>query len=67
MVQRIVRKKRFMKLQKQRSREVNGKEYYRWTVVIPTGKVRELKWDVGQELDGKVVQRKLILTPKVKS
>ncbi len=56
-----------MKLQKQRSREVNGKEYYRWTVVIPTGKVRELKWDVGQELDGKVVQRKLILTPKVKS
>ncbi|MFZ0222285.1 MAG: hypothetical protein WCC17_04995 [Candidatus Nitrosopolaris sp.] len=56
-----------MKLQKQRTREVNGKKYYRWTVVIPTEKVQELKWQAGEELDGKVVQRKLILTPKTKS
>jgi hypothetical protein len=46
---------------------VNGKEYYRWTVVIPTEKVQELKWDAGQELDGKVVRDKLILTPKATS
>ena len=56
-----------MKLQKQRTREVNGKEYYRWTVVIPTEKVQELKWHAGQELDGKIVLDKLILTPKAKS
>jgi hypothetical protein len=53
-----------MKLQKQRTREVNGKEYYRWAVIIPTEKIQELRWDAGQELDSKVVQRKLILTPK---
>ncbi|MFZ0221489.1 MAG: hypothetical protein WAM42_07325 [Candidatus Nitrosopolaris sp.] len=41
-----------MKLQKQRTREVNGKEYFRWTVVIPIEKVHELKWNVGQELFG---------------
>jgi hypothetical protein len=56
-----------MKLQKQRTREVNGKEYYRWTVVIPTEKVQELKWHPGQELDGKIVRDTLILTPKTKS
>ncbi|MFY9868817.1 MAG: hypothetical protein WAK17_03785 [Candidatus Nitrosopolaris sp.] len=39
-----------MKLQKQRTREVNGKEYFRWTVVIPIE--NELKWNVGQELFG---------------
>jgi hypothetical protein len=56
-----------LKLQKQRSREVNGKKYYRWTVVIPTEKVQELKWHAGQELDSKIVWDKLILTPKAKS
>jgi hypothetical protein len=56
-----------MKLQKQRTREVNGKEYFRWTVVIPTENVQELKWNAGQELDSKIVRNKLILTPKTKS
>ena len=39
-----------MRLQKQKTREVKGKEYFRWTVVIPPAKVRELGWKEGQEL-----------------
>jgi hypothetical protein len=46
-----------MKLQKRRS--VRD----RLTVVITT----KFKWDAGQESDGRVVLRKLILTPKTKS
>lgn len=39
-----------MRLQKQKTREVKGKEYFRWTVVIPPGEVKDLGWEEGQEL-----------------
>lgn len=39
-----------MRLQKQKTREVNGKEYFRWTVVIPPDEVEKLGWEEGDEL-----------------
>ena len=53
-----------MRLQKQRSREVKGKEYYRWTVVIPPEKVEELKWQEGAELEPEVKSGNLIIRKK---
>ena len=50
-----------MRLQKQKTREVKGKDYFRWTVVIPPEKVKELDWDEGIELDAKVRDDKLVL------
>jgi hypothetical protein len=50
-----------MRLQKQKTRELKGKDYYRWTVVIPPEKVKELNWNEGIELDAKVKDDKLIL------
>ncbi|MGP8125554.1 MAG: hypothetical protein ACLQEQ_06785 [Nitrososphaerales archaeon] len=52
-----------MRLQKQRSREVKGKEYYRWTVVIPPEKIKELGWKEGEELNGLVEKKGLTLVP----
>jgi hypothetical protein len=51
-----------MRLQKQKTRELKGKDYYRWTVVIPPEKVKELNWNEGIELDAKIKDDKLILT-----
>jgi len=53
-----------LKLQKQRSREVKGKEYYRWTVVIPPEKIAELKWDEGADLSPEVKNGSLIIKKK---
>jgi hypothetical protein len=53
-----------MKLQKQKTREVKGKEYHRFTVIIPPDTVDELKWQVGEELEGRVVGEKLVIKPK---
>ncbi len=56
-----------MKLQKQRTREVKGKEYHRWTVVIPQEQVRQLGWKEGQELESSVEKESLtIRRPKKK-
>jgi antitoxin component of MazEF toxin-antitoxin module len=40
---------------------VKGKEYFRYTVVIPPAKVKELKWKEGQELRQKVKGKKLVI------
>ena len=56
-----------MKLQKQRTREVKGKEYHRWTVIIPPEKVRELGWKEGDDLDGYVEGEKLVLSQNKKN
>jgi formylmethanofuran dehydrogenase subunit D len=54
-----------MRLQKQRSREVKGKEYFRWTVVISPNDVKKLGWDEGEELSANVRQGRLVLaSPK---
>ena len=39
-----------MRLQKQKTREVKGKEYFRWSVVIPPDEIEELGWKEGEEL-----------------
>lgn len=50
-----------MRLQKQRTREVKGKEYFRWTVVIPPNEIEELGWKEGQELAPKREGKKLVI------
>ena len=52
-----------MKLQKHGSRKVDGKEYFKWTVVIPPSEVEELGWKEGTELESKTVKDKLLLKP----
>jgi bifunctional DNA-binding transcriptional regulator/antitoxin component of YhaV-PrlF toxin-antitoxin module len=53
-----------MRLQKQKTREVKGKEYFRWTVVIPPKEVEELGWKEGDELEPLKEGRKLVIEPK---
>jgi len=50
-----------MRLQKQKTREVNGKKYFRWTVVIPPKRVKELGWNEGVELESKTKKGRLVL------
>jgi hypothetical protein len=52
-----------MRLQKQKTREVKGKEYFRWTVVIPPKEVESLGWTEGTELESKTEKDKLSLKP----
>lgn len=47
-----------MRLQKQKTREINGKEYFRYAVIIPPSKVKELGWKDGQVLKQKLVIEK---------
>jgi formylmethanofuran dehydrogenase subunit D len=39
-----------LRLQKQKTREVKGKEYFRYSVVISPEDVKELGWEEGEEL-----------------
>lgn len=55
-----------MRLQKQKTREVKGKEYFRWSVVIPPEEVKELGWKEGAELEPKRDGKKLVIEPKDK-
>ena len=50
-----------MRLQKQKTREVNGKEYFRWTVVIPPDEVEKLGWEEGDELRTNRKGNKLVI------
>jgi bifunctional DNA-binding transcriptional regulator/antitoxin component of YhaV-PrlF toxin-antitoxin module len=50
-----------VRLQKQKTRVVNGKKYYRWSVVIPPKRVEELGWNEGTELESKTKKGRLIL------
>jgi len=49
-----------LRLQKQKTREIKGKEYFRWTVVIPPGTVKELGWKEGAELKHRIKAKKLV-------
>ena len=53
-----------MKLQKQKTREVKGKEYFRWTVVIPPDTVKRLDWNEGTELQPDVSREGLVIKKK---
>lgn len=50
-----------MRLQKQKTREVNGKVYFRYTIVVPPSKVKELGWKEGQVLKQKLKGKKLVI------
>lgn len=54
-----------MKLQKQLSRKVEGKEYPKWVVTIPPEKIKEVGWKEGTELDVDVKENKITLKPKI--
>jgi hypothetical protein len=57
-----------VRLQKHKSREVDGKEYFKWTVVIPPKEVEDLGWAEGVELESKTEKDKLLLKPtRIKS
>ncbi len=40
---------------------MNGKEYFRWAVVIPPKKIVELGWDEATELESKTKKGRLVL------
>ena len=52
-----------MKLQSQVNRHVEGKEYRKFSVVIPNEVVDSLGWERGQELVYEVKGRTLTLKP----
>jgi hypothetical protein len=51
----------WMKLQKHGSRKVKGKEYFKWTVVIPNEQLEKLRWHEGEELVAETKGDQLIL------
>jgi hypothetical protein len=50
-----------MRLQKHGSRKVEGKEYFKWTIVIPPEEVKALGWKEGEELRPKREGKKLVI------
>jgi antitoxin component of MazEF toxin-antitoxin module len=50
-----------VKLQKTVSREVEGKEYYKWLIIIPPENIEKLHWKDGEELESKVKDDDLII------
>jgi antitoxin component of MazEF toxin-antitoxin module len=53
-----------MKLQKQLSRKVEGKEYSKYVVTIPPKQIEEAGWKEGTELEAVVKDGKIVLRPK---
>ncbi len=53
-----------MRLQKQLSRRVKGKEYPKYVVVLPPDTVKQAGWKEGQELEILVRDGKMMLRPK---
>ena len=50
-----------MRLQKNKTRKVKGKEYFKWSVVIPPEEVEGLGWKEGEELKPKREGKKLVI------
>lgn len=55
-----------MKLQKQLSRKVKGKEYPKWVVTISPEKIKKVGWKEGTELNADVMEDKIVLQPNFK-
>lgn len=53
-----------MRLQKQKVRKRQNKQYFKWVVLIPPKIIEKLKWKKGQELKHEVKNKKLILEKK---
>lgn len=56
-----------MKLQKQLSRKVDGKEYAKYVAVIPPNVIKQVGLKEGQELEIKVDGKKMIIQAKLLS
>jgi bifunctional DNA-binding transcriptional regulator/antitoxin component of YhaV-PrlF toxin-antitoxin module len=50
-----------MRLQKQLSRAVEGKEYPKYVLVVPPVTIEELQWKEGEELEHEVKDRTLLI------
>ena len=53
-----------MKLQKQLSRKIGGKEYPKYVVTIPPKDIEKLGWKEGIELEALTKEDRIILKPK---
>jgi hypothetical protein len=53
-----------MKLQKQLSRKVAGKEYPKYVLTVPPKCIDELGWEKGTDLQVEVVNGKLVVDNK---
>lgn len=53
-----------LKLIDQKGREYKGKEYKKFWVVISNKLIEKLGWKSGEELDGEVKDKKLIIEKK---
>jgi hypothetical protein len=56
-----------LKLQKQTSREIQGKEYYKWVIIIPPENIEQLSWTDGLELESHVKGSNLVISPMTES
>lgn len=52
-----------MKLQKHTTREIDGKEYYKWVITIPPRHIKRLKWEEGMELESNIEGVTLLINP----
>jgi len=50
-----------MKVIKQKSRDYENKEYFKYIVVIPNKEIKELGWKGGEELKVEVKRKSLII------
>jgi antitoxin component of MazEF toxin-antitoxin module len=50
-----------MRLQKQLSNVIEGKEYPKFVIIVPPSTVQELEWDAGEELEHEVKDKALII------
>ena len=50
-----------MKLQKRFLREYKGKKYYKFMINIAPEIIKKLGWKTGQELEGEVKGKKLVI------
>jgi antitoxin component of MazEF toxin-antitoxin module len=53
-----------VKLQKQLSRKIKGKNYPKYVMTIPPKDIQELGWQKGMELEICIRDNKLIIQPK---
>lgn len=53
-----------LRLQKQLSRKVKGKDYPKYVITIPPKDIDAVGWKEGTELEAKVQDGKIVIKPK---
>jgi hypothetical protein len=56
-----------LKLQRQVTREIEGKEYYKWVIIIPPEQIEGLGWREGMELESMIKEDSLLIRAMVNS